>query len=83
MTDYEKKVLAALDEHGAMLTRDVAAEVSPMFGQNNRTHSAAVRCWLLSLEKQGLVRRLDSQKPVCWLRAATANGGEAQCPATP
>ena len=78
MTDYERKVLAVLDQHGAMLTRDVAAEVRPMFGHNSRTHSAAVRCWLLSLEKQGLVRRLDNQKPVCWLRAATANDGEAQ-----
>jgi len=77
LTDYEKKVLAALDEHGAMMTSDVATAVRPMFGNSNRMHSAAVRSWLLSLEKQGLVRRLDNQEPVFWLRAALANDREA------
>lgn len=66
LTEYDKKVLAALDGPGALLTRDVAARVSPMFGLNQYQHSGAVRSFLLQLEKQGLVRRLDDQKPVCW-----------------
>ncbi|AZW31529.1 hypothetical protein [Bordetella bronchiseptica] len=70
MEEYEKKVLAALDRPGAMLTRDVAAKVRPMFGHSTYTHSGAVRSWLLSLEKQGLVTRLDDKKPVCWQLAA-------------
>ncbi|AVG44144.1 hypothetical protein LMG3410_01570 [Achromobacter aegrifaciens] len=66
MSEFERKVLAALDGHGALLTRDVAANVRPMFGHSVYIHSAAVRQWLLSLEKRGLVRRLDNEKPVCW-----------------
>lgn len=71
LTEYDKKVLAALDGPGALLTRDVAARVRPMAGLNQHQHSGAVRSWLLQLEKQGLVRRLDDQKPVCWQLANT------------
>ena len=28
--------------------------------------SAAMRSWLMALKRQGFVRYLDDQKPVCW-----------------
>ncbi|MFY1969612.1 hypothetical protein ACOTH0_15465 [Achromobacter xylosoxidans] len=70
LSEYEKKVLAALAGPGALLTRDVADRVRPRFGSNQQQHSGAVRAWLLRLEKLGLVRRLDTEKPVCWQLAA-------------
>ncbi|CAB3627900.1 MAG: hypothetical protein J0I68_17780 [Achromobacter sp.] len=69
LTYYEKKVLAALSGPGALLTRDVADRVRPRFG-NQHQHSAAMRVCLVRLEKLGLVRRLDNEKPVCWQLAA-------------
>lgn len=70
LSEYEKKVLAALAGPGALLTRDVADRVRPRFGGSQHQHSAAIRAWLLHLEKLGLVRRLDTEKPVCWQLAA-------------
>lgn len=72
MSEYERKVLNALAWFGGFTTGQVAERVSPMFGGNKRQHSAAVRSWLLGLEKKGLVKRLDDQKPVCWTRATKA-----------
>jgi len=78
LTEYEKKVLAALEWRGGMLTRDVADRVRPRFGNSQHQHSAAVRSWLMRLEKLGLVRRLDDKKPVCWVRTACSRQqGEA------
>ncbi|MGX9694571.1 hypothetical protein ACTJNK_29820 [Achromobacter anxifer] len=71
LSEYEKKVLAALEGTGAMLTRDVAAKVRPMFGTSVYMHTSAVRAWLLHLEKNGYVCRLDNEKPVCWQLAAS------------
>lgn len=68
LTEYHQKILAALDTDGGFTTGDVAKRVSPLFGHNTRTHSAAVRSWLLQLEQAGLVRRLDDQKPVSWVK---------------
>lgn len=66
LSEYEKKILAALPSDGGLMTRDVAKKVYPMFGHTNHMHSAAVRSWLLHLEHLGLVRKLDDEKPVCW-----------------
>ena len=66
MAEYEKQILDTLSRGGALLTRDIAARVRPMFGSSNHMHSAAVRSWLLGLEHKGLVGRLDDQKPVVW-----------------
>ncbi|MFY3648412.1 hypothetical protein ACOTET_30040 [Achromobacter xylosoxidans] len=74
LSEYEKKVLAALAGPGALLTRDVADRVRPRFGTSQHQHSGAVRAWLLHLEKLGLVRRLDAEKPVCWQLAAQQSG---------
>lgn len=64
--DYHRKVLTVLDSDGGFTTGDIAKQVKPQFGHNARTHSGAVRSWLLQLETAGLVARLDDQKPVCW-----------------
>lgn len=73
ITDYQTQVLNALDDRSGMLTGDVAKEVSPQFGHSRRTHSAAVKQWLLGLEKRGLVSRMDNQKPVLWVRCSAQN----------
>ncbi|HCT05865.1 MAG TPA: hypothetical protein DIW86_10930 [Pseudomonas sp.] len=77
LSEYDRKVLAALAGPGALLTRDVAARVCPRFGTSQHQHSGAVRAWLLQLEKQGLVRRLDAEKPVCWQLAGQPDKGGA------
>jgi hypothetical protein len=68
LTAYHQKVLAQLDTRGGSTTSQVAGLVEPMFGHSRRTHSGAVRAWLLELEAAGLVRKLDDQKPVCWVK---------------
>lgn len=68
MTDYDQKILDVLSTRGGFTTGDVAKRVMPMFGSNMHQHSGAVRSWLLRLEKSGLVRRLDNDKPVCWCK---------------
>ena len=69
-SEYHQKILAVLDTRGGFTTGDVAARVAPMFGHNRRTHSGAVRQWLLELKSAGLVCELDAQKPVCWIKSA-------------
>lgn len=68
LSDYDRKILIVLDTVGGYTTSDVADRVWPEFGGSRRTHSAAVRSWLLDLEKKGLVKRLDDEKPVCWVK---------------
>ncbi len=75
MSKYDHKILAALDTFGGYTTSDVAAKVQPQFGSNKRQHSGAVRLWLVDLERRGLVRKLDDQKPVCWVK--TSEGEKA------
>lgn len=71
LTDYEHQILDLLSNKGATLAGDVAEYIQPRFGTNNRQHAGAVRKWLVSLEKQGLVRRLDNEKPVCWVKVSS------------
>lgn len=68
LTDYEQKVLAALSTDGGFLTGDVASRVMFVISPNSRKQSAAVRALLVGLERKGLVRRMDDQKPVCWVK---------------
>lgn len=80
LSEYEKRVLAALPADGGLLTRDVAAKVRPWFGTSAHMHSAAVRSWLLHLEHLGLVRRLDNEKPVCWQLAPPKENNHGDTP---
>ncbi len=72
LTDYECQILATLDTRGGTATGDVAQKVRPLFGSNMHQHSGAVRSWLLQLERKGFVRKLDDQRPVCWVKTAAA-----------
>lgn len=65
---YDEKILLILAHRWGMTTSDVAARVRPLFGHSSRTHSSYIRSRLLDLEKRGLVKRLDNEKPVCWQR---------------
>ena len=67
--EYKQKILSVLEGRGGFTTGDVARHVEPIFGHNKRTHSGAVRQWLLELKASGLVRELDSEKPVVWVKA--------------
>lgn len=68
LTDWHQKVLAQLDTDGGFTTGQVADRINPMFGHSRRTHSSAVRTWLLELKAAGFVREMDEQKPVCWVK---------------
>ena len=65
----EREALAALTEDAGFTTGQVAKRV-PNGHHNGHIHSAWVRGDLLEMEKLGLVRRLDDQKPGCWCRTA-------------
>jgi len=65
-----EQILSVLDTDGGFETGAVARRISPIFGHNARTHSAFVRNELLRLESEGLVRRLDENKPVCWVKVS-------------
>ena len=64
---YEQQILSILDVQGGFTTGNVAKKVTPRFGRNGHQHIGAVRSWLIDLEKKGLVKRMDDQKPVCWM----------------
>lgn len=74
MIDYESLILDAMGPGGpgagGLLTGDIAKKVRPMFGSTNSQHSGFIRQRLLTLESEGRVRKLDDQKPVCWVRVA-------------
>lgn len=66
------QILFLLAEDGGFTTHQVAVNVDN--GSGSR-HSAQIRQALLSMERDGLVTKMDDQKPVCWLR--TKKGTEA------
>ena len=78
LLSHEREILEFLAEDGGFITRDVARHVT-FFGHNARTHSGAVRSWLMGLKRRGLVDFLDEQKPAAWVR--TAAGTAALPPA--
>ena len=64
---HSAALVAVLDTVGGYVTGDVASKVLPTRDRNKRQHSMAVRAILLDLERHGWVRRLDDEKPVCWV----------------
>lgn len=70
LTDYEEKILLVLPTDSGFQTGDIADRVWPVIGDNRRQHAVAIRALLLGLEAKGLVRKLDSEKPVCWTKVA-------------
>lgn len=73
-TAEEAKILQVLSTDGGYRTGDVADLVWPQFGQDRRQASTAVRACLLGLQKKGLVRPMDDEKPVCWAKVAPVKG---------
>ncbi|WP_369050118.1 hypothetical protein [Burkholderia gladioli] len=68
LTDYDRKILTALDVMTARTTSEIARAVTPEFGGNRRTHAGAIRSWLTALEWQGMVKRIDAGAPQPWLK---------------
>jgi hypothetical protein len=67
--ENENEILRVIgDGPGGFTTGAIAEAVLFEFGHNRHIHSAYVRQLLLGLERQGEVKRLDDQKPVCWTR---------------
>lgn len=66
--NYDREILGVLDGIGGYPTGRIAGMVVPIFGHNRRTHSAFIRQRLIQLEAAGKVRKMDDQKPVCWVK---------------
>jgi len=66
---YNKQILSHLSTEGGYTTGDIADKCVPIFGGNKSMHSAFIRIRLLDLQRQGKVRPMDDQKPVCWVLA--------------
>ena len=63
---YKQQILLLLNPHAGWTTGDIAALCSPDSG-NRHTHSAHIRKQLLELQREGKVKPMDDQKPVCWV----------------
>lgn len=84
LLNHHKHILSVLSTDGGFTTGDVARRagdadnppscLAVSAGHSPRMRSAAVRAWLLELENAGMVRRLDDQKPVCWVRVEPRSG---------
>ena len=64
----EKTLLQLLDGHGGYETGYLAQVLAKPAELSTHKHSANVRRVLLVLENKGLVKRLDDEKPVCWVK---------------
>lgn len=65
----DRAILNALAEEGGFCTKDLAKMLPRDFGP--RAHwSQWVSSRVRLLEKAGLVARMDTQKPIAWLRTA-------------
>lgn len=75
---HDRRLLAALAERGGTTASQVAHET----GWDGSLRSAVqiVRRELDALCRRGLARRMDDQRPTCWLRTAegTAALGEGE-----
>lgn len=69
LAEFEAAILKVLVGPGGYTTGQVAERIDYQFGHNRRVHSAAVRTLLVGMEKRGVVKRLEGQKPDCWVRA--------------
>ena len=75
MSDHVEKILAVLTTTGGFTTGRVARMAEIRFGCNGHQNSGYVRQVLLSMERAGLVRKLDDDKPVCWVKVDAASIG--------
>ena len=70
ITMRQAEILAVLGWGGGFVTGHIAALVPSVStrGLSRHVQSAWVRRELLQMEKAGLIKRLDNQKPVAWVR---------------
>lgn len=66
MTEYDFKILSVLSPECGVTTEWIRKTTGISFGHNARTTSGAIRSWLNSMKRDGLVDFLDDLKPVCW-----------------
>jgi hypothetical protein len=82
MKDIEREILTVLDDvQGGHTTGSVSQLCTHnTYGvANRRVRSGAFRSWLVNLESQGLVGKLDSKLPTVWIitnEGKRALGGE-------
>lgn len=69
LTTRDFDILSRLNEAGGFPTKHIARSLdSEAYEKNARLQSSAVGFLLRSLERRGLVAKLDDQKPICWVR---------------
>lgn len=69
LTGYEVRILETLDETCGMCTRNVTIRVGNSI--NRASSSALMLASLRRLEKLGLVKRMDADLPIAWVRVPT------------
>ncbi|MDE2097884.1 MAG: helix-turn-helix transcriptional regulator [Patescibacteria group bacterium] len=65
LKDWHKKILSHLDKDRGFTSQNIGSKVWPKMGR--RTASQSARMHLEELERRGLVKRLDSGKPIAWV----------------
>lgn len=74
MDDFQAAVLSAVNRwcetHAGYTTTVLASRIGRQPGaESNQQHVARVLRALLALEKAGLVRRMDDEKPMAWVKS--------------
>lgn len=69
----DQEILNLVPENCGWGTAEIAHALPKKFGHNRRTNSGYVISKLLRLEKMGLVKRLDDEKPIAWTRTPNEN----------
>lgn len=67
ITSITAPLLKTLSKEAGLTTGWVSKMASIRYCDDSpRRRSAAIRAWLVELQKQGLVTTLDDEKPICW-----------------
>jgi hypothetical protein len=69
LTPIDQAILSSLQKDGGWIIRDIAGGIPQPAGMSNRQHSALINQRLHIMETNGLVRRLDDEKPIAWVKA--------------
>lgn len=64
-------ILQSLDGPGGFTTGQISSMCKPRVGDDRRAHTRWIRTRLLALQEAGMVRPMDNEKPVCWVRTST------------
>lgn len=66
--EIERRILLALATDGGLTSYDVATLAEIKVGCSPRVRSGAALSWLKRMETKGLVRRMDDEKPIAWIK---------------